>query len=94
LRKAANKKSPEIRSLAKTLDVMASIVVPPKSEYEIQRGRPMPSRNHGILQSRLIIYLSNHYSDLYEAISEVSLELNDWEATPDLGPGGKPGRDF
>jgi Uma2 family endonuclease len=84
LRKAANKKSPEIRIFAKTIDVMASIVVPPKSEYEIQRGKPMPSRNHGILQSRLIVYLSNHYSDRCEAISEVSLELNDWEATPDI----------
>jgi Uma2 family endonuclease len=36
------------------------------------------------LSNCLIVYLSNHYSEHYEAISEVSLELSDWEATPDI----------
>jgi Uma2 family endonuclease len=54
------------------------------SEYEIQRGKPMPSKNHSIIQKRLIVSLSNNYDEKYEIFSEVSLELSDWESTPDL----------
>lgn len=59
-------------------------VLEQKSEYEIQRGKPMPSKNQAILQKRLIVYLSNHYDDKMEVLSEVSLNLQDWISTPDL----------
>lgn len=54
------------------------------SEYELQRGKPMPSKNHSIIQKRLIVSLSNKYEEVYEIFSEVSIELSDWESTPDL----------
>ncbi len=54
------------------------------SEYEIQRGKPMPSKNHSIIQRNLIFQLMLKYGNVYEIFSEISLELSDWESTPDL----------
>jgi Uma2 family endonuclease len=59
-------------------------VAPALSEYETQRGKPMPSKNHAVLQTRLVVCLCKHYAEKYEILSEISLELSDWEATPDL----------
>ncbi|HFA51362.1 MAG TPA: Uma2 family endonuclease [Bacteroidetes bacterium] len=44
-------------------------------DYETERNKPMPSKNHGIIQSRLIIALGVSYLDQYEFISEVKLAL-------------------
>lgn len=54
------------------------------SEYEIQRGKAMPSKNHSIIQRNLIFQLMLNYGNVYEIFSEVSLELSDWASTPDL----------
>lgn len=54
------------------------------SEYEIQRGKPMPSKNHSIIQRNLIFQLMLNYGNVYEIFSEISLELSYWESTPDL----------
>ncbi len=45
------------------------------SQYEIERDKPMPSFNHSVLQMRLGTFLSTHYNDKYELLSEVDLEL-------------------
>jgi len=45
------------------------------SQYEIERGKPMPSFNHSVLQMRLGTLLSIHYNDQYELLSEVDLDL-------------------
>lgn len=44
------------------------------SEYEAERGKPMPSKNHSIIQSNLIFELKLHYRDTYRFLSEISLE--------------------
>lgn len=44
-----------------------------ETDYEIERNKPMPSRNHGIIQARLIAALINHFLDRYELISEVDV---------------------
>jgi Uma2 family endonuclease len=59
-------------------------IVPAQSEYETQRGKPKPSKNHAIVQSNLVFQLKLKYRPQYEILSEISLELNDWEATPDV----------
>ncbi len=58
-----------------TLDVFA--------EYELERGKPMPSKNHGIVQSNLVGALLK-FSNKYSVISELSLKLPSRDATPDI----------
>ena len=50
--------------------------------YEEERGKPMPSRNHGIIQSNLIGELLKHRE--FRVISELTLELGGRTYTPDL----------
>jgi Uma2 family endonuclease len=64
------------------------------SEYEAQRGKPMPSKNHSIIQRSLIFQLMLHYRNEYEIFSEISLELSDWESTPDIAIFPKMAIDF
>jgi Uma2 family endonuclease len=54
------------------------------SDYEIERGKPMPSKNHSIIQSN-IVYLTGKYRRTYRFLSEISLELDYWQSTPDIG---------
>ena len=53
------------------------------SEYETERGKPMPSKNHSIIQSRLLVALSNKYAQTYDFLSEISLETPRF--VPDIG---------
>ena len=50
--------------------------------YEQERGKPMPSKNHGIVQMNLGIEFAKHQD--YRTLSELSLELNGRPFTPDL----------
>ena len=54
------------------------------NEYELQRGKPMPSKNHGLIQAKLIFLLTLNYREKYTVISEVSLALPEGERVPDL----------
>lgn len=53
------------------------------STYETERGKPMPSKNHAIVQTRLLVSLSK-FIDIV-AISEVSLKMPIGEKVPDIG---------
>lgn len=57
--------------------------VEPKSIYELERNKPIPSKNHGKIQTRLIIALSKQINQ-DSILSEVSLELCEWLFTPDI----------
>ena len=63
------------------------------SDYEIERGKPMPSKNHSYIQSNLIIALAG-YRKKFDFLSEISLELNEWQSTPDIGIFPKLNIDF
>ena len=52
-------------------------------EYEEQRGKPMPSKNHGIVQSNLIMALGR-FRDEFTIVSELSLELAERPLVPDI----------
>lgn len=53
-------------------------------DYIIERGKPMPSLNHGTVQANLIGELRNRYKNRYRTVSELSLDLSDWPSVPDI----------
>ncbi len=52
-------------------------------EYEQERGKPMPSLNHGVVQAKLSFALISAYQDQYLVGSEVTLATEP-PLTPDL----------
>ena len=55
-----------------------------RSTYEIERGKPMPSKNHSRLQARLSKELLVSYEDQYDVRSEQSLAAPNPPLVPDL----------
>ncbi len=53
------------------------------SAYELERNKPMPSLNHAIVQTNLIMALAP-FAKRYRFASELSLDLEDWPSVPDL----------
>lgn len=53
------------------------------SDYERERGKPMPSKLHSVVQTNLILALSTHRSE-YTTLSELTLRLGERDLTPDL----------
>lgn len=53
------------------------------SPYEIERGKPMPSKNHAFVQTRLIVAFATQFTQ-YQVLSELSLQLGASEKVPDL----------
>lgn len=54
------------------------------SQYELERGKPMPSKLHGRVQLKLGTALDNAYGNQFSLFSELSMDLNNWESVPDL----------
>lgn len=63
------------------------------SDYERERGKPLPSLNHSITQTRLILALSE-YEPEYTIFSELTLDLDGFCITPDLSVYPKMEIDF
>lgn len=61
---------------------MQEVIV--KSDYELERGKPMPSKNHGFIQTRLAIAISFSCDGKYEIASEVNVIINERVKVPDL----------
>jgi Uma2 family endonuclease len=59
-------------------------VVRELSEYEQERNKPMPSKNHAILQNRLNFELTLHYDEKYSVLSEVKLNTPPIDMVPDV----------
>ncbi|QJD78787.1 Uma2 family endonuclease [Spirosoma rhododendri] len=51
-------------------------------DYEAERGKPIPSKNHAIIQSNLLVELTLNYRGTYQFLSEISLENP--RAVPDV----------
>jgi Uma2 family endonuclease len=58
-------------------------VAEPLTEYEQERGKPMPSTNHAVAQFNLILALQR-YKDRYSILPELSLELAGRPLVPDI----------
>lgn len=54
------------------------------SEYELERGKPMPTRKHGTIQTNLLVTLSMYYKKRFRFISELTIELGEKTAVPDI----------
>ncbi len=54
------------------------------SPYELERGKPMPSKNHSKIEARLSFALISRYETLYDVLTEPSLELSSGKANPDV----------
>jgi Uma2 family endonuclease len=52
--------------------------------YEQERGKPMPSKNHAIVQGNAYFELRNQYGTQYDILTELSLDLTSGKAVPDL----------
>lgn len=53
------------------------------TQYERERGKPMPSKNHGLVQLYLGIAFSRH-DDKFTIIPELSLAITEKPLVPDL----------
>ena len=61
---------------------MSTAIVEHPLTYEEERGKPMPSSNHGAIQTNLTIEFAKHLE--YRVYNELSLELDERPMTPDL----------
>jgi Uma2 family endonuclease len=55
-----------------------------QTDYELERGKPMPSKNHGKLQYRIAKAVGDRYEDRFDIIPELALELTTGRVTPDI----------
>jgi Uma2 family endonuclease len=54
------------------------------SEYELERGKPMPTQQHSSAQASLIVALVSRYKKSFRFLSELTIELGDKTAVPDI----------
>ena len=54
------------------------------TEAEILRGKPMPSRNHSILEVRISHQIMERYEDRFDVLTELDLDLSAGPAIPDI----------
>ena len=55
-----------------------------ETQYEQERGKPMPSKNHSIVQGEMYYQLRNQYGAEFDIFPELSLDLVSGKATPDI----------
>lgn len=55
------------------------------SEYELERGKPMPTYNHAVVQGNLLFLLKAGYRKTYTILPEINITMPDRPDTvPDL----------
>ncbi|WP_185731267.1 Uma2 family endonuclease [Larkinella rosea] len=57
---------------------------PTISQYELERGKPMPSKNHAKIQGLLSFVLIRDYNEKYDTLSEISVDLPTGGVVPDI----------
>lgn len=55
-----------------------------QSSYEEQRNKPMPSKNHALIQGNLYFLIRQLFGDRYQILPEIRLKLSSSDAVPDL----------
>ena len=63
---------------------MEVAALPILSEYETERGKPMPSLLHAIIQKRLTVYLDTRYEGQFEVLPELTLDTPGEKSIPDI----------
>ena len=54
------------------------------SDYETERGKPMPDKNHAIIQSNLLFSLRVTTKERFSVLTEIHLNLPKRDRVPDL----------
>lgn len=54
---------------------MEAITLTAVSDYELERGKPMPSKNHARIQKMLLLWLETNASGRFEVLPEVNIPL-------------------
>ena len=54
------------------------------SDYELDRNKPMPSKNHALVQSRFVGQLDANYSEQYNVLTEIKLDTPPKDVVPDI----------
>ena len=62
----------------------ATIPAPVLSDYELERGKPMPDLNHSIIQGRLYSRLDRHSENRFTILPELHVKLLKRDRVPDL----------
>ena len=60
------------------------VIETPLSEYEIERDKPMPSKHHAFIQSRLLNQFDRLYAERYTVLPELTLDMPIQGRVPDL----------
>jgi Uma2 family endonuclease len=55
-----------------------------QSDYELERQKPMPSKNHGLIQGNIYFELRSKYSNRFKIIPEARINFKGDEKVPDL----------
>ncbi len=63
---------------------METLETKQSSNYELERGKPMPNLYHGLIQANLSFELKTAYRQQYLVASEVTLDTQPQGSTPDL----------
>lgn len=63
---------------------MDSATLPIQSDYETERGKPMPSKLHSVIQTRLAFFLVSNYSAKFDTFTELTLDTPSEKTTPDI----------
>ncbi len=64
------------------------------SDYELERGKPMPSKFHAIIQSNLGFYLRSRYNSRFKILTELSIRLQSKKYVPDIALYDKDASDW
>lgn len=54
------------------------------SDYQIERDKPMPDKNHSIVQANLLLKIQPRYEKKFRMLPEISLDLPARGRVPDL----------
>ena len=60
-------------------------LAPEISDYELERGKPMPSFNHSIVQLNIGFELKTRYRKQFRFASEINIDVAGRVMVPDLG---------
>lgn len=65
-------------------ETLTDIAAAAISDYELERGKPMPSLNHALVQTRLSFLITRDYGKDFSTASELELAFLSKNAVPDL----------
>lgn len=61
-----------------------TIFAPVLSDYELERGKPMPDLNHSLIQRRLLLRFDRRYENRFTILPEINVKLKKRDRVPDL----------